>query len=90
MCVLKFDCSGALCSGTVYVTLEIVSRQCRYMSTIRAWVGSSLKVLDNKILNTSMSSKPLAEVDGVAAKVTATDTVLDDAEGGERCVSICL
>ena len=43
-------------------------------------------MVDNKILNTAMSSAALAEVDGLSERVNATDTVLDDAEGGERCV----
>lgn len=44
-------------------------------------------MVDNKILNTAMSSASLAEVDGLSERVNATDTVLDDAEGGERCVT---
>jgi hypothetical protein len=60
----------------------------RYRATMVAWVGPSLKVLDNKIINVDMATKPLSEVDGVAARVNATDTVLDDAEGSERYVML--
>lgn len=70
------------CAGLCALWYFICCRS--YTKSIRQWVGPTLKVLDNKILNVDMSGKALAEVEGLRERVTATDTVLDDAEGGER------
>lgn len=66
----------------------ILNNNTRYRATVTAWVGSSLKLLDNKILGKDMSTKALADVEGLALLVNATDTILDDAEGSERCVYV--